>query len=64
MYKEMSKTTLRSEINKAAKALGSMGGKATRDRYGKEHYRRLAQNMNRKILEKKRVSAMRSSQGE
>jgi hypothetical protein len=60
----MSKSGLRNEINKAAKALGSMGGKSTRDRYGKEHYRRLAQNMNRKIMEKKRLSARRSSQGE
>lgn len=31
-----------------AKALGSKGGKATSKKYGKEHYRKLAENMNKK----------------
>ena len=31
-----------------AKKLGSRGGKATSKKYGKKHYQKLAENMNRK----------------
>jgi hypothetical protein len=41
--------------NKAAQQLGSLGGKATKAKYGIEHYRRLAANMNRKKAMKKVV---------
>jgi len=39
--------------NKHAKALGRLGGLATKKKYGKEHYKKLAENMNKKIKEKK-----------
>jgi len=38
--------------NKHAKALGKLGGFATKKKYGKEHYQKLAENMNKKIKEK------------
>lgn len=34
--------------NKAAQQLGKMGGLATSKKYGREHYLKLAENMNRK----------------
>lgn len=34
--------------NKAAQSLGKLGGLATRKKYGKEHYQKLAANMNAK----------------
>ena len=39
--------------NEHAKALGRLGGLATKKKHGKRHYQRLAKNMNRKIKEKK-----------
>ena len=39
--------------NAAAKKLGRLGGLATKKKYGKAHYQKLAENMNRKIREKK-----------
>jgi hypothetical protein len=40
----------------AAGILGSLGGRSTSDKYGKDHYRKLAENMNRKRREKKQLS--------
>ena len=34
--------------NKHAQALGKLGGQATKKKYGKAHYQKLAENMNRK----------------
>ena len=34
--------------NKHAVALGRKGGQATKRKYGKKHYQRLAENMNKK----------------
>src|SRR3954469_14861257 len=39
-----------------ARTLGSLGGRSTSDKYGKDHYRKLAENMNRKRREKKGLS--------
>ena len=39
--------------------LGSLGGRSTSDKYGKEHYRKLAENMNRKRREKRELSKPR-----
>ena len=46
------------DLNKAAAArkLGSLGGRSTSDKLGKDHYRKLAENMNRKRREKKQPS--------
>ncbi len=42
--------------NKAAQKLGRLGGLATKKKYGKKHYQRLAESMNRKLKEKKNTS--------
>lgn len=34
--------------NKSAQQLGKLGGLATKKKYGKEHYQKLAENMNKK----------------
>ena len=34
--------------NRHAQVLGKLGGLATKKKYGKAHYKRLAENMNRK----------------
>jgi hypothetical protein len=49
------------EMNKEeiAGRLGSLGGLATSNTYGKEHYQKLAENMNRKRREKKDRSGAR-----
>ena len=46
------------DLNKenAAGILGSLGGRSTSDKYGKDHYRKLAEHMNRKRREKKQRS--------
>lgn len=36
-----------------AKALGSLGGKKTSKKYGKEHYKKLAAHMNKVKAERK-----------
>ena len=41
--------------NKAAVELGRLGGLATKKKYGKAHYQRLADNMNRKLKKKKNI---------
>jgi len=38
--------------NKHAQILGKLGGQATKKKYGKAHYQRLAENMNKKKLAK------------
>lgn len=40
-------------LNMMSRMLGSRGGKATKAKYGKEHYQKLAANMNKKRAEKK-----------
>lgn len=42
--------------NPNAQSLGKLGGEATKKKYGKEHYRKLAENMNKKIKEKKALA--------
>ena len=41
------------QIKEYLKTIGRKGGTNTSARHGKDHYRRLAENMNRKIREKK-----------
>jgi len=43
----------------AAVALGSRGGKKTFALYGKEHYKKRAEHMNKKIAEKKKTQAVK-----
>ena len=38
--------------NKHAQVLGKLGGLATKKKYGKAHYQKLAENMNKKKKEK------------
>ncbi len=45
--------------NKHAKELGRLGGLATKKKHGKKHYQKLADNMNKKIKEKK-IAASKS----
>ena len=47
-----------------AKKLGSMGGKATSKKYGKGHYQKLAENMNKKKKEKKLQALEFEDQGQ
>ena len=35
-------------VNKSAQELGRLGGQATKKKYGKAHYQKLAENMNKK----------------
>lgn len=42
--------------NPNAVALGKLGGQTTKKKYGKKHYTKLAENMNRKRAEKKIAS--------
>jgi len=44
----------RKMINKNAQKLGKLGGLATKKKHGKKHYQMLAENMNKKIKEKKK----------
>jgi hypothetical protein len=52
-----------SEASEIAKKLGSLGGKSTLKRHGKEHYRKLAENMNKKLgrTGKKSTQALKKS---
>ena len=45
---EQSEKAMGEVMKGMAQALGSKGGKATSKKYGKEHYRKLAENMNKK----------------
>lgn len=45
---EATEKRIEAGIKGMAQALGSLGGKATKKKYGKEHYRKLAKNMNKK----------------
>jgi len=42
--------------NEHARILGRLGGLATKKKYGKKHYQKLAENMNKKLKEKKNAS--------
>jgi hypothetical protein len=51
------------EITDIAKQLGSRGGKATKAKHGREHYVRLAENMNRKRAAKKLETVPKPEEG-
>ena len=36
-------------VGQSASMLGKLGGLATKKKYGKKHYQKLAQNMNKKL---------------
>ena len=43
-------------INKAAQKLGRLGGEATKKKYGAEHYKKLAEHMNKVRKQKKEIA--------
>ena len=50
---------LKTIVTKSAKTLGRKGGLATKKKYGKKHYQKLAENMNKKRWgDKKRINKL------